>query len=685
MQAVEGRLEVLNLRGTVKQSLPLTESEGEISIIEINKEHMAVATSNNIIKLWDISRRSWKQIGIAIAFQSEEKSLGDIRSLSLNSDGSKLCILAETSPVPSIKIPDTKIYIYDISNGHFLIHEISKQRIPREVVWDQSDPRLFVVELEWGSENNRERDALGEGELEGGLIPPPATSQDRNEGQKVISTMFVTSENGIKEHSIAPLEGGEEGILGLSVPHYYFLGQSAPPEGEEEREEEAPTTLTITRKPMRDFENLESIDEQTRSAILNFSVHLAYGNLDEAYNSVRNIENASVWESMAQMCVKTKRIDVAQICLGNMRFARGAKAVRLACSTEAEPEAQVAMVAIQLNMLEDAKRLYREAGRWDLLTKLLEACGDWEEALRTAREHDMINFGCLNYKIAQYYEYSGELSLAIQHYEDSGTAEREVPRMYWSSGKLEELQAYISTKNSPGLYRWWAQYMESMRNYPQATRYYDLALDYGSLCRLACYQDDINKATQIALESTQPAAFYHLARKTELMGNIRDAIEFYRRSQRLHHAVRLARDNGFDAEVMNMSLQSSRQVKLQSAIYFEEKELWENAATLYYQSGNQKRAMFICKQHKLFEKMKEFAISRGEEDAVGGGVENQEMAQENIEILLREGQYDKAVVLLIRVKEFIQALQICEEQNVMITDEIAKYNIIYIYIYYLAN
>jgi hypothetical protein len=28
------------------------------------------------------------------------------------------------------------------------------------------------------------------------------------------------------------------------------------------------------------------------------------------------------------MCVKTKRLDVAEICIGNMRFARGARAVQ---------------------------------------------------------------------------------------------------------------------------------------------------------------------------------------------------------------------------------------------------------------------------------------------------------------------------------------------------------------------
>ena len=45
------------------------------------------------------------------------------------------------------------------------------------------------------------------------------------------------------------------------------------------------------------------------------------------------------------MCVKAKRIDVAEICLGNMRFARGSKAIRES-KNESELDAQLAMVAI---------------------------------------------------------------------------------------------------------------------------------------------------------------------------------------------------------------------------------------------------------------------------------------------------------------------------------------------------
>lgn len=50
------------------------------------------------------------------------------------------------------------------------------------------------------------------------------------------------------------------------------------------------------------------------------------------------------------MCVKTQRLDVAKICLGNMGHARGAKALREA-EHEPEPEARVAVLAVQLGML----------------------------------------------------------------------------------------------------------------------------------------------------------------------------------------------------------------------------------------------------------------------------------------------------------------------------------------------
>lgn len=53
---------------------------------------------------------------------------------------------------------------------------------------------------------------------------------------------------------------------------------------------------------------------------------------------------------MARMCVKTKRLDVAMVCLGNMGNAGAAKAVRECKQNEPEPNVHVAMLAINIGM-----------------------------------------------------------------------------------------------------------------------------------------------------------------------------------------------------------------------------------------------------------------------------------------------------------------------------------------------
>ena len=189
---------------------------------------------------------------------------------------------------------------------------------------------------------------------------------------------------------------------------------------------------------MKDFVGLEHVDEVVRKAIMNFSHFLAVGNMDEAYNSVRNIKNNTVWQNMAQMCVKTKRLDVAMVCLGNMRFARGAKAAR-ETENEKELDARLAMVAIQLNMIDDAKELYKSCGRYDLLCKLHQSCGEWDEAIEIAQKFNRINLKNTHFAYAKHLELIGQVDLAIKHFIESGTHRTEVPRMLTSLAMPDRL------------------------------------------------------------------------------------------------------------------------------------------------------------------------------------------------------------------------------------------------------
>ena len=91
---------------------------------------------------------------------------------------------------------------------------------------------------------------------------------------------------------------GEETLLGVQVPYFYYMGRKIETEEEidnEEKEENKGSAMIILRKPMKDFVGLEHVEESIKNAIMNFSHYLTVGNMDEAYNSVRNIKNNTVW------------------------------------------------------------------------------------------------------------------------------------------------------------------------------------------------------------------------------------------------------------------------------------------------------------------------------------------------------------------------------------------------------
>jgi intraflagellar transport protein 140 len=141
---------------------------------------------------------------------------------------------------------------------------------------------------------------------------------------------------------------------------------------------------------MRDFLNMGKIDNATKIALLDFSYNLTLGKLDEAYRSVKSINNPSLWENMAQMCIKTKRIDVAEICLSQMGHARGAAALRDS-KKENNLEVSAGVLAIQLGFFDDAIKLFKEAKRYDLVNKLLQSSGKYEKAVKTSIQHDHLH------------------------------------------------------------------------------------------------------------------------------------------------------------------------------------------------------------------------------------------------------------------------------------------------------
>jgi len=147
-QNKNGKIEILNFQGETKQIVPLSDSDGEITLMEIVGKHMVVVTANNTIRIWDVSWWNLKQVGMSWRFEKNGDSLGDIKHISINCSGKKIAIIAEQS-YPSIKIPDTKFYVYDVDLDMFYDQEVEYNRVPTESSWDLEDERLLAVETEY--------------------------------------------------------------------------------------------------------------------------------------------------------------------------------------------------------------------------------------------------------------------------------------------------------------------------------------------------------------------------------------------------------------------------------------------------------------------------------------------------------------------------------------------------------
>ncbi|KAG8506365.1 Intraflagellar transport protein 140, partial [Galemys pyrenaicus] len=717
------RVQVRTWQGTVKQLLLFPEAEGSPCLLDACGSFLAVGTDTAHFKSFDLSRREAKAHCGCRSLAELVPGAGGLAELRSNASGSRISLLlhqADRSPDPRVCLYDVDMdtaSVLDLRTGLLeqweglpfggpearrrcvLQEEQLRGLVPVRHFWDQSEPRLFVCEAV------REVPAAA---LQPSREPP---GQDPGpEADAVVLSFFVSEEHGLLLHDSFPRPPAFQALLGVQAPHYCFLrkpGEASPEDWAEPGREPGPQVLG--RRPLRDFVGLEDCDRPTREAMLNFSCFAAAGDMDEAFRAIKLIKSEAVWGSMARMCVKTQRLDVARVCLGNMAHARGARALRQA-EQEPELEARVAMLAIQLGMLEDAERLYRQCGRHDLLNKLLQAGGQWPRALELAERRDRVHLRATHYSYARHLEASGERGLALGHYEKSDTHRFEVPRML--SEDLQSLELYVDKmkdKCAPAprgrlargpqglgargggegeasgpargaggaepalrarlprsLWRWWAQYLESQAEMAAALRYYELAQDHFSLVRICCFQDNVQKAAEIANETGNWAASYHLARQYESQGDVRQAVHFYTRAQAFNNAIRLCKENGLDDQLMNLALLSSPEDMLEAARYYEERgEQMDRAVTLYHKAGHFSKALELAFATQQFAALQLVAGDLDERS-------DPALLARCSDFFLEHGQHEKAVELLLAARKYQEALQLCLDQNMTLTEEMAE-------------
>lgn len=151
----------------------------------------------------------------------------------------------------------------------------------------------------------------------------------------------MTPDHGIVVQDVRSLLDENCRLLGVRTPHIIILNSEVMSDNESK----------VRHIVMRDFEELGTCDTATKKAMLDFSFYISIANMDEAFKAIKTIQNEAVWKSLARMCVKTKQLNMAALCLGHMKHAQGARALREAMQDEnLNLDAKCGVLAVQLGL-----------------------------------------------------------------------------------------------------------------------------------------------------------------------------------------------------------------------------------------------------------------------------------------------------------------------------------------------
>ncbi|EFA08985.1 Intraflagellar transport protein 140 homolog-like Protein [Tribolium castaneum] len=660
------------LNGSVITTIVSPSHEGEPIGLDVTGNYLTIFTIEGYMKVYELGENEAKLSIPARNLYDMCPDFGEIIQAKSNSSGNKIALTLAAANL----VPDGRLYVWDVENDNLLSYdfhkygnfdlepspdefsvderseqndssnddetvavfdEICSNRIPLHLFWDAHDPRLLICDAK------KVKLGLGEKKLKRSRSDTKTTLKDQDH---IIITMFVSSEHGIKMHDIRGVEA-ESRLLALATPYLVILEK-----------------LVIVRDVMSDFNGLESCNKETRDAVLNFSYNLSLGNMDEAFKAIKLVQNPGVWGSLARMCVKTRRLDVAGVCLGHMGNARAAMALRVAVADYSLPhEAKLAVLAVHLGMLDEAEQLYIQCQRYDLLNKLLRSRNKFDAAHAIAESQDRIHLKNTDHAWGKALEAVGDFKEAAVRYEKANTHKFDVPRMLLD--QPQQLETYMGKTKDPDLLKWWGQYVESQGEMQAALKIYSSAGDVYSQVRVLCFLGEESKAAELARSGRDKAAFYHMARFYETTGNFEEAVNFFTKANAYSNAVRLCKENHMSDELWNIGSVAGTREKLECARYFEEIGALDKSVILYHRAGMLHKALDLAFKAQQYDILQQIATDLDADS-------DPALVQKCADYFVTNEQFDKAVDLLAIAKKYKEAITICLTHNVQLTEDLAE-------------
>ncbi|KRY50209.1 Intraflagellar transport protein -like protein [Trichinella britovi] len=673
------RIQVRTLQGVIKQFVPLPDSEGDAIRFAIGGQRLCVATKSGSLRIYDNRKKILLQCCVKLSKASKPQASTAQDAVAV-SQFRNLCssLFFPAKFIQTDKSLDASIYVWDALSDkvHFFdfqtctsgkLRPKQKKRYtnhrkqfpqnfcsgyPVEHLWDGIDCRMLLCQIVASSIPS-----------DNSAISSPC------ENCSLIAIFFVHSELDMLLQRIILLSSEFDTLIASRMPYYFFATKECNALEDDNSalcvdDDAKKVDELLIRLTQREFIGLENCDSESKAAILDFSMHLAAENTEEALKAIRSIKTTTVWKNVAKMCVRCRRFDVAMFCLRKTGNARIIRNIRHARQSITQTEALLGILAIHLGLTNLAVEFFHNSGRYDLLNQLYQDLGNWEEAIKVAQNNDQIHLKNTHYRYGIYLQEMGKLYEAIEYFEKASVEAIEIPRLITES--VAQLEAYVQRKQTKCTLDWWAQFLESRGQLDEAMKAYTKANDICSVIRILCHQGNAKEAISLAETTNDRSAYYQLARHFESTNAKDQALQFFISAEAYSSAIRLCKECGYETKMAELALKGSKSTMEDVAHYFEcQSGKADVAVMLYCRAGIYKKALDLAFRTEQLSALN--LITAGLE-----GSQDLTMIEKCAQLLIKNQQYTKAVELLAHANQYEKAIQICMENHATLTDSLVN-------------
>lgn len=171
---------------------------------------------------------------------------------------------------------------------------------------------------------------------------------------------------------------------------------------------------------MKEYIGVNASDLSLVKTITDFCYQLSIGQVDEAAKVIKLIKNDTVWENMAKVCIKLRRLKLAKLCLGQLKNAKALRTVK--DHANSSDDNQCAMLAMHLGLNDEAKDIWSETKNYASLSSYYQSIGKWDNALEIASTVDRQSLPSTYFKFGTELSSKGERNGAIAAFEKSNAS-----------------------------------------------------------------------------------------------------------------------------------------------------------------------------------------------------------------------------------------------------------------------